>query len=171
MVATEGKPRQPGVARARRGARGFTLIEMLVVLVIAGILVAAASLTLTRNPRTDLAEEAQRLALAFETASDDAQLRSAPLAWEPLSGGYRFLARERDGSWRALGEDQLLLPRKWSTEVSKVGIRYPSLQDSHDAERLVFGVEAIDVPVVVTLYGPSAEVRVVGTGNGRYAVQ
>jgi general secretion pathway protein H len=172
MGATGWSPRISKPSRTRRIARGFTLIEMLVVLLIAGILVAAASLTLTRNPRTDLAEEAQRLALAFETASDDAQLRSAPLAWEPVSGGYRFLARERDGSWRALGEDQLLLPRKWSTEVSKVGIRYPGMQDSHgDTSQVVFGVEAIDVPVVVTLYGPSAEVRVVGTGNGRYAVQ
>jgi general secretion pathway protein H len=169
MSATGRTVRTP---RTTPAARGFTLIEMLVVLVIAGILVAAASLTLTRNPRTDLAEEAQRLALAFETASDDAQLRSAPLAWEPLSGGYRFLARERDGSWRTLGDDQLLLPRKWSTEVSKVGIRYPGMQNSRGGtDRVLFGIEAIDLPVVVTLYGPSAEVSVVGTGNGRYAVQ
>jgi general secretion pathway protein H len=158
--------------QAPRTAHGFTLIEMLVVLLIAGILVAAASLTLTRNPRTDLAEEAQRLALAFETASDDAQLRSAPLAWEARPGGYRFLARDADGNWRALGDDPLLLPRQWSTEVSRVGIRYPSLRDSQgNTERVVFGVEAIDVPVVITLYGPSAEVSVIGTGNGRYAVQ
>ncbi|MEJ0003221.1 MAG: GspH/FimT family pseudopilin [Pararobbsia sp.] len=158
-------------ARTRRAARGFTLIEMLVVLVIAGILVAVASLALTRNPRTDLAEEGQRLALAFETASDDAQLRGAPLAWAPVSGGYRFFARERDGSWRALTDDPLLQPRAWTTEVSKVGIRYPGLRDAQTHDRVVFGVEAIDVPVTITLYGPSAEVSVVGTGNGRYAVQ
>ena len=41
----------------RRNA-GFTLLEMLVVLVIAGLLVSLASLQLTRNPRTDLNEEA-----------------------------------------------------------------------------------------------------------------
>ena len=44
----------------RHRARGFTLLEMLVVLVIAGLLVSLASLSLTRNPRTDLREEAQK---------------------------------------------------------------------------------------------------------------
>lgn len=156
----------------RRPARGFTLIEMLVVLVIAGILVAAASLSLTRNPRTDLAEEAQRLALAFETASDDAQLRASPIAWGPVQGGYRFYSRDRDGGWRALGDDPLLAARTWSTEVERVSIRYPGIQGASDhAERLVFGIEAVDLPTVVTLYGPSAQVSVVSTGNGRYAVQ
>ena len=51
---------------ARSRAAGFTLLEMLVVLLIAGILISLASLTLTRNPRTDLNEEAQRLAVAPE---------------------------------------------------------------------------------------------------------
>ncbi|MBN3818736.1 prepilin-type N-terminal cleavage/methylation domain-containing protein, partial [Paraburkholderia sp. Se-20369] len=64
-------------------ARGFTLLEMLVVLVIAGLLVSLASLSLTRNPRTDLREEAQRLALLFETAGDEAQVRARPIAWLP----------------------------------------------------------------------------------------
>lgn len=155
-----------------RVARGFTLIEMLVVLVIAGILVAAASLSLTRNPRTDLAEEAQRLALAFETAGDDAQLRAAPLAWVAVNGGYRFLARERDGAWRTLDDDPLLQPRAWNTQIDRVSIRYPGVQGaSGQAERLVFGVEAIDGAAIVTLYGPSAQVSIVSTGNGRFAVQ
>lgn len=72
-----------GSRRAHLGparARGFTLLEMMVVLVIAGLLVSLASVSLTRNPRTDLNEQVQRLALLFESASDEAQVRARPIA-------------------------------------------------------------------------------------------
>ena len=83
----------------RHRARGFTLLEMLVVLVIAGLLVSLASLSLTRNPRTDLREEAQRIALLFETAGDEAQVRARPIAWQPTAHGFRFdVARPTAGA-------------------------------------------------------------------------
>src|SRR5258708_31564343 len=99
------------VPRGDTRAAGFTLLEMLVVLVIAGLLVSLASLQLTRNPRTDLNEEAQRLALLFESAGDEAQVRARPIAWLPLDGGFRFDVRTEDG-WRPLRDD-LLGPRRW----------------------------------------------------------
>src|SRR6478752_8291482 len=108
------------------GARtqaGFTLLEMLVVLVIAGLLVSLASLQLTRNPRTDLNEEAQRLALLFESAGDEAQVRARPIAWQPFDGGFRFDLRTEDG-WRPLRDD-LLKPRQWEGGVTGVTIDYP----------------------------------------------
>src|ERR1700738_5579124 len=89
-------PEAPRRAKVRPQA-GFTLLEMLVVLVIAGLLVSRASVKLTRNPRTDLNEEAQRLALLFESAGDEAQVRARPIAWQPVSGGFRFDIRTEDG--------------------------------------------------------------------------
>ena len=146
---------------------GFTLLEMLVVLVIAGLLVSLASLALTRNPRTDLNEEAQRLALLFESAGDEAQVRARPIAWQPVSGGFRFDIRTDDG-WRPLRDD-LLGARGWEGGVTDVAIDYPG-SDAHP-DRIVFGVESIDVPVRVTLYSPVGRATIVGTGNGRYEVR
>ncbi|MFM0201140.1 GspH/FimT family pseudopilin [Paraburkholderia fungorum] len=153
-------------AGGRKRAAGFTLLEMMVVLVIAGILVSLTALTMNRNPRTDLNEEAQRLALLFESAGDEAQVRARPIAWQPFEGGFRFDMRTEDG-WRPL-RDELLGPRSWEGGVTGVTINYPG-SDSHPS-RVVFGTEAIDVPVEITLFSAVGHATIVGTGNGRYEV-
>ncbi|MGU7769587.1 GspH/FimT family pseudopilin [Burkholderia sp. MR1-5-21] len=152
--------------RASRAA-GFTLLEMLVVLVIAGLLVSLASLSLTRNPRTDLREEAQRLALLFETAGDEAQVRARPIAWQPTAHGFRFDESTADG-WRTLHDD-LLRPRDWDGGVTGADIDYPG--SDTQASRVVFGTESIDTPVRVTLHSTAGSATIVGTGNGRYEVK
>ncbi len=146
---------------------GFTLLEMLVVLVIAGLLVSLASLQLTRNPRTDLNEEAQRLALLFESAGDEAQVRARPIAWQPYDGGFRFDIRTEDG-WRPLRDD-LLRPRPWEGGVTSATIQF--LDSDKSASRLVFGTEAIDTPMEVTLVSPAGRATIVGSGNGRFQVR
>ncbi|MFB9124311.1 type II secretion system protein GspH [Paraburkholderia dipogonis] len=160
------RPADAGRRGAGKHAAGFTLLEMLVVLVIAGLLVSLTALTMTRNPRTDLNEEAQRLALLFESAGDEAQVRARPIAWQPLDGGFRFDLRTEDG-WRPLRDD-LLGPRRWEGGVTGVSISYPG-SDSQPS-RIVFGTEAIDVPVQITLFSAAGSATIVGTGNGRYEV-
>jgi general secretion pathway protein H len=149
--ARSGRSTPKGTLRGvrARAHAGFTLLEMLIVLVIAGILVSLASVQLTRNPRTDLNEEAQRLALLFESAGDEAQVRSRPIAWLPL--------------------DDLLRPRGWEGGVTGVSIQFAGSDQS--ATRVVFGTEAIDTPMEVTLVSAAGRATIVGTGNGRYQVR
>jgi len=49
-----------------------------------------------------------------------------------------------------------------------VTIDYPG--SNSKANRVVFGTEAIDVPVRVTLFSAAGSATIVGTGNGRYEV-
>jgi general secretion pathway protein H len=163
-----GRDRRHPRASIRSRAAGFTLLEMLVVLLIAGLLISLASLSLTRNPRTDLNEEAQRLALLFESAGDEAQVRSQPIAWQPVAGGFRFDIRTEDG-WRPLRDD-LLGQRRWEGGVTGVAITYPGGDDTH-ANRLMFGTEAVDEPVQVTLFSAAGQATIVGTGTGRFEVR
>ncbi len=144
----------------------FTLLEMMIVLVIAGIIASAATLTLSRNPHRDLHEEANRLALLFESADDEAQLRDEPLAWKANADGFQFFV-ERDNVWRPLA-DALYAPHRWSTPISSVAIRYAD--NSQNADQLEFGVEAINAPTLVTLYSPLGHIGIASAGDGRFAV-
>lgn len=145
---------------------GFTLLEMLVVLMIAGLLISLASLSLTRNPRADLIEEAQRLAFLLEIADDEAQLRGQLIAWKPLNNGFRFDVRS-EKKWQPLYDD-LLGPRHWKSGVVGVLIRYHGM--NLNADRLFFGTESIDIPVQITLFSSLGSATIMGTGCGRYEV-
>ncbi|GAB2916137.1 GspH/FimT family pseudopilin [Paraburkholderia jirisanensis] len=172
-MRTSARGNKPGgtghsAGAARTAQRGFTLLEMLVVLMIAGILLAAVALVPTRNRRSDLNEEAQRLATMLESADDEAQVRSAPIAWQPVNGGYEFLQRVAGGAWRPMTDD-LLKPHRWGTDVTGVAIRYAGSGES--TSRVIFGDESVNVPVTVTLISGQEELKVVSTGVGNFAVQ
>ncbi|KWO28787.1 GspH/FimT family pseudopilin [Burkholderia stagnalis] len=153
---------------AERRAAGFTLLEMLVVLMIVGLLVAVVTLAPSRNRRTDLAEEAQRLASLLESAGDEAQVRSTPIAWQPIGGGYRFVQRTEGGAWSPMTDD-LFRARRWGTAVTAVTVHYTG--GGEPIARVVLGDESIDVPVTITLTSGDVRLLVVGTGIGNFVVQ
>lgn len=153
---------------AHRTAAGFTLLEMLVVLVIVGLLVAVVTLAPSRNRRTDLAEEAQRLANLLESAGDEAQVRSIPIAWQTVGGGYRFVQRTEGGTWVPMTDD-LYRARRWGAEVTGVSVRYTG--GGEVPSRVVLGSEGIDVPVTITLWSGDVRMAVVGTGIGNFVVR
>ena len=72
--------------------RGFTLIEILVVLVIVGILTAVALLSfgiLGDNDSMD--REVRRLSSLIELVSDEATTQGRDYGLEFMTGGYRFV--------------------------------------------------------------------------------
>src|SRR2546427_4824279 len=92
---------------------GFTLAEILVVLLVIGIAAGLAYAQLDRDPRQVLEREGRRLAGALEHAALLAQWKNETLGISASGGVYRFWLRAGDAEgerWRALSDDETLQP-------------------------------------------------------------
>jgi len=88
--------------------RGFTLLEMLVVLIVVGIGASVVALQLGHDSGAVLRQESERLRTALEYAAQLAQWRREPLVWEADAQGYRFLRPGAKGEWREEVDHELL---------------------------------------------------------------
>ncbi len=93
-------------------ARGYTLVELLVVLVVLGVMLGLVSLSIVPNPRAKLQRDAERLESLFALAAEEAQLTSRPIAWRGDENGYAFFRRDRD-HWIAFDGDAQFKARRW----------------------------------------------------------
>ena len=62
--------------------RGFTLLELLVVLVIIGIMLGAVSFSTMQSSRQRLLTDVQRIAVLLQLAREEAIVRNRPTAFE-----------------------------------------------------------------------------------------
>jgi len=83
--------------RSRRRAAGFTLVELMVVLVILGLASAAVVLAIPDRGGS-LQAEAERFAARAKAARDSAIVESRPVALLIDGGGYA-VARRTGGEW------------------------------------------------------------------------
>lgn len=160
-------------ARVRLAQHGFTLIEIMVVMVIIGIATTAIGLSIRPDPSRALRQDAQRLAQLFAIAQTEVRLDGRAIAWQAESRGYRFVRvawqTGPDGlpvaSARAgldeFGRDDALRPRDWQAETVKVTPPGP----------LVLTDEWIGSPWTLALSDGTATVELIREANGRYVVR
>lgn len=153
----------------RRQPRGFTLLELLVVLVIAGITIGLASFQAMPDQRQVLQGEAQRIALLLQLARDEAILRNTPIAFEAETGGYRFLLRSGN-NWQKLIGDEVLRERDYAHPPIALTM-VPGADSDGSSLRIIFGREPVDRPFVLTLAAGDARVAIHADGIGHYAVE
>ncbi len=162
--------------RGRTRARGFTLIELMVVVVIVGIAAAAISIRVFPDRGQSLRKDAERLAQLFSIAQGEVRADGRQITWQADDAGYRFVRRSRvlatgastptalsANSIDTFGRDELLRPRPWTDAPVRV--------DVTPAGAPVFTAEWIPGPLTVRLQSLDTVVTIQRDEAGRYAVQ
>lgn len=143
--------------------QGFTLIELMVVLIIIGIASAAVSLSIKPDPLHVLRQDANRLVQLLQIAQAEALADGRPITWRADDKGFRFSRRNEQG----LGVDHFkadpqLHPRAWDATAIQVRV-IPQ-------QRVVLKAEWFDSPLQLQLSDGQNTLSVQRTANGQYRV-
>lgn len=116
--------------RPRRGSRGFSLIEILVVVVIVGVVTGTVMLSIRGSGERAVENAAQRARALVALACERAVLSGRDIGFTPVIEGLRFGYFERDG-WQPLsdaGSDELrarALGRQLQLVAMREGVELP----------------------------------------------
>lgn len=104
-------------------AAGFSLIELLVVIVILGIMVSMVVLSMGTLRSQDAAEtEARRLTALMDFVSQQALIQGRDFGVEFLDDGYRFLSWDPDAQLWSVVDDEATLRRRTLPESLEIAL-------------------------------------------------
>lgn len=150
-------------------SHGFTLLELLVVLVIVGIALGFVSFRAMPDDHQVLQDDARRIALLLQTARDEAIVRNRAMAFEAETSHYRFLIRD-ENTWQPLKQDDLLREREFRKSPLAFSIT-PHTLDSTVPVRIIFGREPVDKPFIFTMSFGDTSVAIHADGIGHFTVE
>lgn len=141
--------------------RGFSLVELLVVLTVLGLLGGAVLLTIPGGGAR-LGDQAHQLSAHLQRAREEAVLGNRAIAVRVDAAGYRFERRGWEG-WQVLAEAPLHA-RRFPDGVQA------AFRGRETVARFEFDATGAAAPVDVVLRGPDAALRLALLASGEVRV-
>ena len=140
-------------AAGRRAARGFTLLEVMIVVTLIAIAVSTVTLAFRDGDAAKLEEEGARLAALFEGARARARAEGSEVMWQPIrppeGSGFKFIGIPPEAG----------LPTQWLDERTRGEIiGAPALRLGPEpvigAQRVVLRIEERQLVLATDGMGP-----------------
>ena len=151
--------------------KGFTLIEIMVVIVIVAVLISAVALSFPPVGDKLLKENADRFSALISLAQDEAILQSTELAVEITPVGYSFY-QNIDNSWVAFSTTPFSkreLPAEISTKMYLDGISIDLKDRDESKPQVVILSSGKMTPFIYTLqFKQQSEIQMKVDANGEF---
>ncbi len=150
--------------------RGFTLVEILVVMLLMGIVAAAVVVNISPSDSQAVQIEASRLADMLEQTAEDAQDSGETIAWQGQGDSYAFWKKNDQGDWQEIADDNFYRSGNLGNDVGFGAIRVEGVILPPD-QRLVFNPSGVNRPFVITLQKGAASASISSDAMNRMKVK
>lgn len=141
---------------------GFTLIEVIVILSILAVTTLAISARYGRSEAVIAQQEAHRIALLLQYASDVARTSGKPVAWFASSDSYSFSQLDTSRQqWRLVMDDESLRKRSLpeNVQISAIIVNGTPITSG---TALIFSPSGLNPDFVVSLKHATNQVKITG---------
>ena len=141
-------------------SRGFTLLEMMVVVALAAMMAVGLTFSLRDGSLQQLEREGLRLASLLDAARAQARTSGTPIVWRATPQGFEFLG----ASPRRDASESLTEPRTWLVPGTAARVTEPG-----NATELVLGPEPLNPPQRLTLMLGGRQLELASNGLSPFA--
>ncbi len=150
-------------------ARGFTLIEVIVVLLLMSVISALVVVNIAPDDKKQVRMESDKLAALFEQAAMEARVSGETIAWSSDGSRYFFQEKSPDSGWTAMSDDiyhPYKLPKNMKIQTAAIDQAGLAL-----GAQLIFNASGVNPPFDMVMTKQQIQMKISGDAMNRVSVE